>query len=88
MEPTFSALINSILSGGSSAIIALLLIILIGAFFVIKYLLKQVKDRDDKLSTADDRYLRLIQDYYTSNSTVTEALNGVKMVLIEIKAKM
>lgn len=88
MEPTFSALINSILSGGSSAIIALLLIILVGAFFVIKYLLAQVKDRDEKITKADERYLRLIQDYYTSNSTVTDALNGVKMVLIEIRSKL
>lgn len=90
MDPTsgFGTLISSILSGGSNAIIALMLLIILGGVFIIKYLLTQIKYRDDRLALADERYLKLIQDHHTSNATVTGALNDVKMVLIEIRSKL
>lgn len=91
MDPTgtgFGALIASVLAGGSNAVIALMLFIIIAAVFVIKYLFGQLKNRDDQLVQANDRYMKLLQTYHESNGTVTEALNGVKMVLIEIKAKL
>lgn len=91
MDPTgtgIGALISSVLAGGSTAIIALLLFIIIGAVFVIRYLLGQLRLRDEKITKADDRYLKLIQEYHASNSTVANSLNDVKMVLIEIKSKL
>ena len=82
------ALITSVLSGGSTAVIALLLFVIIGTVFAIRYLLNELKSSRDDLSKANDRYLKLLETYHDSNATVTEALNGVKMVLIEIKSKL
>ena len=91
MDPTgtgIGALITTVLAGGSTAVIALLLFIILSAVFVIKYLLGQLKNRDDQLNTANERYLKLIETNHNSNSMVTGALNDVKMVLVEIKSKL
>ena len=91
MDPTgtgFGALIGSVLSGGSNAVIALLLFILIAAFFIIRYLLSELKRSNEDVSQANSRYLKLLETYHNSSADVTEALNGVKMVLIEIKSKL
>lgn len=82
------SLFEYVLAGGSNAIVALLLVIILIAIFAIRYLMNELKRSRSELSNANDRYLKLLETYHDSNSTVTAALNGVKMVLIEIKAKL
>lgn len=91
MEPTqidMFSLLSYVLAGGSNAIIAILLLIILSGIFAVRYLLKELQRSRDETITANERYLKLLETYHDSNYTVTEALNGVKMVLVEIKAKL
>ncbi len=90
MDPATSlnSLISTILAGGSTAVIALLIFIVMFAIFMIKYLLNEVKRSKDEITQHSDRYLKLLETYHESNKTVTEALNSLKIVLIEIKSKL
>lgn len=91
MDPTGNSILSLfeyILAGGVNAIVALLLFIILISLFIIRYLMNELKRSRSDLSNANERYLKLLETYHDSNSTVTEALNGVKMVLIEIKAKL
>lgn len=41
-----------------------------------------------QLEKKDEKIYKIIDDYSKNNITITEAMNGLKMVLIEIKAKL
>lgn len=90
MDPTsaLGTLITSILSGGSNALIAILLFILVAIVLAVKYLVGEIKNQRTQIIESNERYLRLLHAYHDSNTTVTNSLNDLKMVLIEIKAKL
>lgn len=82
------ALISAILSGGSNAIIALMLLILIGNILIIRYLYKEVKQKDEDLKKGNERYLELLDTYHDSSKEVADALTVLRLALIEIKSKI
>lgn len=81
MESVLQALVTAMLSGGQGAITAILL----GA---IGFLLWDRKRLTETINKKDEKIEKIIDDYYKGNLTLTEALNGLKMVLMEIKVKL
>jgi F0F1-type ATP synthase membrane subunit b/b' len=81
MDGIFQALITAMLSGGQGAITAILLA-------AIGFLLWDRKRLTDIINKKDEKIEKIIDDYYRGNLTLTEALNGLKMVLMEIKVKL
>jgi len=75
------ALLKQITNGGPGGIIAILLLVMLAVVWDRHRTLKEVQKKDEKLD-------RIIEDYNEGLLTVTEAINGVKLVLAEIKAKI
>lgn len=90
MDPlaAISSIIGSVLGGGSNAIIAIL-ILLVGVFaLVIRHLLGEIQNHRAQVVSANERYLKLLEEYHKSNTVVTSALHDLQIVLIEIRAKL
>lgn len=81
MTDIFKSLVEMIAKGEASAIVALLIAIIAGLGWYCVKLMKQLETKDEKI-------YKIIDDYSKNNITITEAMNGLKMVLIEIKAKL
>lgn len=81
MEGILQALLTALLAGGPGAIIA----ILVG---IIAFLLWDRKKLVETIDKKEEKIEKIIDDYYQGNLTLTEALNGLKMVLIEIKGQL
>lgn len=81
MENAVMLILEAIVGGGPGAIIAILTSLNVVFGFFIYKLWGQLNKRDDKID-------KIIEDYSKNNITITEALNGLKMVLVEIKAKI
>lgn len=74
-------LVEEIVKGGPGAVIAILLGIIVAMGFIIwKLWNAMTKDRE--------KIEKLFDDYHKGNLTMVETLNGLKMVLMEIKAKI
>lgn len=78
---TIDHLVQIIASGGAEALIPLLLLIIA---FLIYERTRLVKKIDEQERRTD----RVIEDYYRSNISLTEALTSLRIVLYEIKSKL
>jgi hypothetical protein len=67
--------------GESSGMIAILLGIIGALGWYCYRLMKQMEKKDEKI-------YKILDDYSKNTITMTEALNSLKLVLIEIKAKI
>ena len=76
-----NTLVGEIVKGGPGAIIGILLAIIAGMGYVIKKLHDANNKKDEKIE-------KIFDDYHKGNLTMVETLNGLKMVLVEIKAKI
>jgi hypothetical protein len=74
-------LISSMLSGGPHAIIAILMLVIALLLIERKRLIADLSNKDAKID-------KIIDDFHKGNITLTEALNSLKIVLFEIKAKL
>lgn len=81
MGDIIQSLIQMIAKGDAGALTALLLGIIVFLGWYCFRLTKQLEKKDEKI-------YKIIDDYSKNNITITEALNGLKMVLIEIKSKL
>ena len=81
MDHIVEIIVTMIASGGQGAIIAILMAI-------ITFLLWDRKRLTDIIVKKDEKIEKIIDDYYRGNLTLTEALTGLKMVLVEIKTKL
>ena len=81
MEDIIKLLLSAVQDGGPGAIIALLLVFIGILIWDRKRLVQDIEKKDNKLE-------RIIDDYYKGHLTITEALNGLKIVLAEIKGKL
>lgn len=81
MEGIVQALVTAMLSGGQGALTAVLLA-------AIGFLIWDRKRLTETINKKDEKIEKIIDDYYKGNLTLTEALNGLKMVLMEIKGKL
>lgn len=73
-------LASTIIGGGPHAIIVILILIIIALLFDRSRLVKEVENKDTRLT-------KIIDDYYEGNLTLAGALDSLKTVLYEIKAK-
>lgn len=83
-----NSIFEAILGGGSGAIVAILFFIIVAILWVIRFMYRTIKHKDDVIEKKVERNEKLIKDYYEANKTVTEALNSIHIALIEIKAKL
>lgn len=85
MEQLLEDLLNQVLTlivgGGQNAIIAVLILVTLFLLWERGRLLHRLHERENKLD-------ELMKDYYESNLTITKIIDSIKMVLIEIKAKI
>lgn len=81
MGSIIDSLITALVDGGNDSLIIILLGIIAALGWYCFRLMKQLEKKDEKI-------YKIIDDYSKNNITITEALNGLKMVLIEIKAKI
>lgn len=81
MDKLFESLVSLIAKGDGGSLTAVLLGIIIALGWYCFRLMKQLEKKDEKI-------YKIIDDYSNNNITITEAMTGLKMVLIEIKAKI
>lgn len=81
MGDIITAVIKLIAQGDSAALIGVLLVIIIGMGWLVYKLFKQNEKKDEKI-------YKIIDDYAKNNITMAEAMNSIKVVLVEIKAKL
>lgn len=81
MEEIISNLITVLLGGGPKSIIAILLIAIILLVLDRRRLVADIEKKDSKID-------QIVDDYYKGNLTLSEALNSLKVVLYEIKARL
>lgn len=81
MGDIFKSVVEMIAKGEAGALTAVLIAIIAALGWYCFRLVKQLEQKDEKI-------YKIIEDYSKNNITITEALNGLKMVLIEIKAKL
>lgn len=81
MDGVIQALVNALLGGGPGAVIALLVGAIVLLIWDRRKLLESIDKKEEKIE-------KIIDDYYRGNLTLTEALNGLKLVLMEIKGKL
>lgn len=81
MGDIIKSVFDMIAKGGDGALTAILL----GAIGFLGWycwrLTKQLEKKDEKI-------YKILDDYSKNNITITEAMNSLKMVLIEIKSKL
>ena len=80
MDAILQSLLQTLLSGGPQAIMAILIFVIIGLFWERKRLLEEISSKDKKIE-------KIIDDYYTGNMTLSDALISLKLVLYEIKSR-
>jgi hypothetical protein len=81
LDSIYEKLIGALLGGGPQAIIAILIFIIALLILDRKRILKEVERKDEKIE-------RIVDDYYTGNKTLGEALTSLKLVLIEIRSRL
>lgn len=84
----FISIFKKVLEGGPEAIIALLLLMMIGCFFIIRYLVKSNKEKEEIIKKTEEKNEKIIEKYFQANLTMSEALKNVQIALIEIKSKL
>jgi hypothetical protein len=81
MDGIFAKLIDSIQHGGMAGVMSILIIFIILLIYDRNRLTSLIAQKDEKME-------KIIEDYYKGNTTLTEALQGLKLVLSEIKGKL
>lgn len=91
MNPTsiITSIIPQLLAGGGPQIVIILLMLMIAAlFFERGRLLKLVDKKEEDLLTKDKKIEKVLDDYKTGNTTLTEAFTQLRILLAEIKGKL
>ena len=81
MDDVIEKLVTLMANGGPGGIIAMLIIVVIALILDRRNLVKSSEKKDEKID-------KIVEDFHKGNISITEAMNGVKMVLVEIKAKL
>jgi len=81
MDDIIKLLISTTLQGGPGAIVALLIVLIGLLLWDRRSLVQKIDQKDAKIE-------KIIEDYFKGTSTIAEALNGLKVVLAEIKGKL
>jgi uncharacterized protein YbgA (DUF1722 family) len=81
MDDILQKIMEAVLGGGPTAVIAILLAIVGFLVWDRKRLIASLDKKDLKIE-------QIVDDYHKGNITLVEALNSLKMVMIEIKARL
>lgn len=82
-------LISALVTG--NGIIAAIIVLLLVIAFILqdrKRLLSTIQQKEELIEQKNAKIEKIVDDYYKGNITITEALNGLKLVLVEIKGKL
>jgi hypothetical protein len=88
VEELFVSLVTNLVSGGPQSIIAGLVLFIVLLLFERKRLMATITKKDEDLLKKDDKIDKIIEDYYKGNMTLADALNGLKVVLFDIKSRL
>ena len=81
MDTIFQSLIPMIISGGQGAIVAILVVVIVFLFIERKRLIHDIEKKENKID-------KIIEDYYKGNISLTEALNSLRIIMIELKSEL
>lgn len=81
MDSILATLLSTIMGGGTGALVALLIVIICLLLYDRRRILKDLERKDTKME-------KIIDEYYQGNLSIIDALNGLKLVLAEIKGKL
>jgi hypothetical protein len=81
MDDMLQKIMDAVLGGGPTAVIAILIAI-------VGFLVWDRKRLTTALETKDKKIDQIVDDYHKGNITLVEALNSLKMVMVEIKARL
>lgn len=88
----FKWLGENVIQGGHGALITILIGIIAAMAFLIWLLWKELQKKEEKIEKIQEKLQqdlqKVIEDYHKGNLTMVEAFNGLKMVLVEIRAKL
>jgi hypothetical protein len=91
VSPTsiITSIIPQLLAGGGPQIVILLLMVMLAAlFFERGRLLKLVDKKEEDLIVKDKKIEKVLDDYKTGNTTLTEAFTQLRILLAEIKGRL
>jgi hypothetical protein len=91
VNPTsiITSVIPQLLAGGGPQVVILLLLVMLAAFFFErKRLLGLVEKKEAEIDKKDTKIEKVINDYQTGNTTLTEAFTQLRILLAEIKGKL
>jgi hypothetical protein len=80
VESIIGNLITILLQGGPEVVAVLLLFIML-LLFDRKRLISEVEKKDSRLD-------KIVDDYHSGNLTLSEAMNSLRMMLFELKARI
>lgn len=78
---SFQHIFDVVISGGPQSVISILMVIIAGLVWDRTRLQNNLNKKDDKIE-------EVIDNYYKGNTSLTDALNSLKVLLSEIKSKM
>lgn len=81
LESLIEKLVGALLGGGPQAIIAILLLVITWLVVERRRLIKEIERKDDRID-------KIVDDYHKGNMSLAEALNGLKLILYDVKARI
>lgn len=81
MDQIVSGILSLFFSGGPNAIPALFALVIVMLWWDRRNLLNTYRIKDEKID-------KILDEYYKGNMTLAEAINSLRIVLIEIKNKI
>lgn len=81
MEATFTTLLTAIMAGGPGAVVAIFIAIIVFLIWDRRRLVEDIKRKEEKID-------KILSDYHNGQITITEAINSLRMILVEIKAHL
>lgn len=81
MDPLFLPILNLVLSGGTHAIIAILAIIILLQLYDRRRLIADIAHKDEVIEKNTD-------NYHNDTMKLTEAINALKFLLLEMRTRI
>lgn len=85
MDKMFEAMVTLLSTGNPASVAVILLVVVCGLLYDRKRIIDELtKNRE----ASDAKIDKIISDYYDGHATLSDALNELRIVLVEIKGRL